>query len=140
MGQLHAAPEIMDILQYCGTSLIVPYMKSMEEDLIIPPTTDNDGESDAVSTKTTATLYPDAKLHLAYQMANSLAQLHGYQGGVIIHGDVQLGQWLLQDNDKLVLGDFNLAKVLSYNTHSHHYCKTKQGRGFGNVSERHICV
>lgn len=58
---------------------------------------------------------PETKLQVALEIAESLAELHGFAGGVIVHGDVQLGQWLQQEstNGRLVLGDFNLAKVLS---------------------------
>lgn len=75
------------------------------------------------------------KLELALEMAASIADLHGFSGGVIVHSDIQLRQWLQQSppDGKLILGDFNLAQV-SWDDEKESYCKFKRGRGLGNVS------
>jgi serine/threonine protein kinase len=80
-------------------------------------------------------LPPATKLRYALEMAESLADLHGHGAGVIVHGDVHLGQWLsVSPDDSLVLNDFNLAKVLSWDSTKGEYCKVRRGRGNGNVS------
>lgn len=84
---------------------------------------------------------PMEKATMALQMAESLAVLHGHG---IVHNDVQLSQWLRirkrdssssdNNNDQLVLGDFNSARILEWNVKDNTYCKYSTGTVFGNVS------
>jgi len=77
---------------------------------------------------------PIEKLELALSMAESLAVLQGYEGGLIVHDDVQLCQWLRTRDGKLVLGDFNRAEIMDWNEEKGEYCKYNNGLGYGNVS------
>jgi hypothetical protein len=98
------------------------------------------------------------KLGIALEMAESLADLHGYRcvcvqynvaflsihllilpfsaasEGIIVHDDVQLCQWLRSYDNKLLLGDFNRAEVMEWNEKNNSYCKYKNGYVYGNVS------
>jgi hypothetical protein len=76
---------------------------------------------------------PGEKLHMALEMAESLALLHGYEGGAISHNDVQLSQWLRSKRDRLVLGDFHSSRMLSWNHQRQAYCPYSTGTVFGNV-------
>jgi thiamine kinase-like enzyme len=44
---------------------------------------------------------------MAVEMAESIAILHGFKDGVIVHNDIQLRQWLRTREGRLKLGDFN---------------------------------
>ena len=48
--------------------------------------------------------------------------------------DIQLCQWLRNDQGKLKLGDFNRARVLAWNDEKQEYCTYSTGKCYGNVS------
>ncbi len=63
------------------------------------------------------------KLHYARQMAQALAEMHGYHGGVIVHDDVHPDQWLIsRDKKRIVLNDMNNAVILQWSRPHHKYC------------------
>merc|ERR1740117_2246057 len=72
------------------------------------------------------------KLNMAIRMAESIADLHGFVDGVIVHDDVQLCQWLQTMDGTLKLGDFNRAEVMEYNYQKKEYCKYNNGDCYGN--------
>lgn len=127
MEQLSASNRIMNMYSHCGTSLVVEYMPYSLEDLMTLAAVSN----------VEKTMSSHLKLRVALEMAESLADLHGFGKGVVVHGDLQEGQWLHESlHGRLVLGDFNLAKILFYSSNEKEYCKTKNGRGLGSVSLR----
>ena len=137
MASLSQSPYIVNIYGYCGTSTIQEYMSGGQiSDRIIPGylynqkanTNTNEysetagfmeqSELDEIQTDD---VYPmnqmdmnlTEKLHLAVDMASSIAELHGQPHGPICHGDIHPGQWLLNRYGQVKLNDFNMAKVLS---------------------------
>jgi hypothetical protein len=72
-------------------------------------------------------LNPMRKLEYALQMAESIAVLNNFEGGVIVHDDVQLPQWLLVEDGKggtrLKLNDFNRMEVMYFDEENHEYCR-----------------
>ena len=65
-----------------------------------------------------------------------LLQQHGYPGGVIVHGDIQLSQFLYtNDKSKVKLNDFNRAEFMLWDDENGEYCRYTNGRGHGNVSD-----
>ncbi|KAI2488633.1 protein kinase [Fragilaria crotonensis] len=75
---------------------------------------------------------PLEKLEFGLAMAESLAVLHSYVGGLIVHDDVQLCQWLRTRDGRLVLGDFNRAQIMDWNEKKGEYCLYNNGYAFGN--------
>lgn len=131
MEQLSSSPRIMDMYSLCGTSLTVKSMPVNVEKEIVPP-----GEWEDGNEPRNQHLRPTTKLQMALEMAESLGDLHGFKRGIIVHGDVQLGQWLRESaNGTLVLGDFNLARPLGWDERKKQYCTYKVGRGHGSVSQ-----
>jgi serine/threonine protein kinase len=55
-------------------------------------------------------------------MAESLQDLHEYEGGVIVHSDVDVEQWLLAPDKTLKLNDFNNAYVTQWDRKKKAYC------------------
>ena len=136
MEQLSDSKYVINMHGHCGTSLavepiayeveeyIVPqgYMKQeelMDEEQLMPQ-----NEYDGVE-----------KLEMALGMAESIAVMHGFEGGVIVHNDVQPCQWLRTKLGQLVLGDFNRAEIMEWNDEKQEYCKYNIGYAYGNVSQ-----
>jgi len=65
---------------------------------------------------------PAGKLQLSLTMAESLAEMHGYVGGVIAHHDISFEQWLWDAAGNLKLNDFNKAKLPPWNVETEEYC------------------
>jgi serine/threonine protein kinase len=77
-------------------------------------------------------LTAEEKLDMALEMAESIADLHGFEGGVIVHGDIYVDQWLRARNGKIKLNDFNLGHILDWNPIEQDYCKFDGGK-FGEA-------
>jgi len=75
---------------------------------------------------------PDEKLVLALKMAEAIADLHGFKDGVIVHGDIQLCQYLINRDGQLKLNDFNRAEVMLWDTKKQDYCRFRSGLVYGN--------
>jgi hypothetical protein len=98
MERLTSSERIVDMYGHCGTSIFAEHMKEDVTPGIVP----GSGymlQKDLDKLETTD-VYPMnnltlvEKLDMALVMAESLADIHGYKGGVIVHGDVHPDQWL----------------------------------------------
>jgi serine/threonine protein kinase len=65
-------------------------------------------------------------------MAEAIADLHGFKDGVIVHGDIQLCQYLINRDGQLKLNDFNRAEVMLWDTKKQDYCRFRSGLVYGN--------
>lgn len=63
------------------------------------------------------------KLTLSLRMAEAIADLHGFEDGVIVHSDIFSEQFLFDENNQIYLTDFNRADFLEYNKDTNGYCK-----------------
>jgi hypothetical protein len=137
MERLTAYSQIISIYGYCGTSVVVEPVPYEVEEYIIPGSgyrkvNDQQHGRSALSMNRFSA---KEKLHMALEMAESIAVLHGFSGGVIVHDDIQLQQWLRAENGQLKLGDFNRAAILDWDWKEQKYCKYSNGEAFGNVSK-----
>jgi hypothetical protein len=137
MERLTASPRIVDIYGHCGTSLAAEYMLDMTLELV-PGTSildpDRGRMAQAGLDKLQETdVHPlnnwtvGEKIELALTMAESLADLHGFAGGAIVHGDVHPDQWLrsvstTSSAGQMKLNDFNNGMILEYSAKNHSYC------------------
>ena len=135
MERLTGSPKIVDIYGHCGSSVMVESLPHEVEEKIVPGggwiQQEKLHDKEDVDIQNNFTV-PE-KLYLALEMAESIAVLHGYKEGVIVHDDIQLCQWLRNEDGNLKLGDFNRARVLAWNDEKQEYCKYDNGRGYGNV-------
>lgn len=132
MERLTAYEHIISLYAYCGTSIITEAIPHEVEEYIVPGSGYRRVQDAYRRSENDYT--PEEKLDLAQQMAESIAVLHGYEGGVIVHGDIQLQQWLRTADGRLKLGDFNRASILDWDARRNLYCKFSTGVAFGNVS------
>jgi len=133
MEKLTGSPRITNIYGYCSTSVSSEFVSQELQDEVVPGEGFTFGRHDfdlKTDSQPRNNFTSNDKLLMALQMAESIADLHGFPGGVIVHDDIQLCQWLNKSNDKdggmttsLVLGDFNRARIMRWNEASREYCK-----------------
>eukprot|EP00980_Cylindrotheca_fusiformis_P012565 scaffold3084_cov144-Cylindrotheca_fusiformis.AAC.13 len=133
MERMTHSPRIVDIFGHCGTAVRVEAIPYEVEEVIVP-----DGNikqeklHDEYDVQPQNSYTATEKLEIALDMAESLADLHGFEDGIIVHDDVQLCQWLRKKDGTLKLGDFNRAEIMDYNVEKNEYCKYVNGECFGN--------
>jgi serine/threonine protein kinase len=124
MERLTHSPRIVDIYGHCSTTIISEPMPSDVSDDIIP----GDGSAKQADLDKLDDVYPQnnltatQKLEMSLEMAEGLADIHGFEGGVIMHGDIHLEQFLWSKNGRLVLNDFNNAEILDWDEENQRYC------------------
>jgi serine/threonine protein kinase len=139
MERLTVSPRIVDIYGHCGTAIRVEAIPFEMENVIVPGEgyiSSEEEEEEKMKPDVTSKnkFTPTEKLEIALSMAKSIADLHGFSDGLIIHDDVQLCQWLKKKDGAVVLGDFNRAEIPEFNQEKGKYCKYRNGQGFGSVS------
>jgi len=137
MESMTKSPRIMDLYGHCGFSTMVEVVPIEFEEVIVPG--EGYQDPDTVEQRNKNGLRPyndftsDEKLGYALEMAESLADLHGFELGVIVHDDVQPCQWLhTPDRKMLKLGDFNRATIMQWDMVKNEYCKFNNGPAFAN--------
>lgn len=139
MERLTSSPRIINMYGHCGTSITVePISYELEQYAVPKGYMKKETLGDTFDVKPQNDFDPIEKLGLALEMAETLAILHGYEGGVIVHDDVQLCQWLRTKKGTLVLGDFNRAEIMNWDNEKETYCTYNNGYAYGNVST-HPC-
>jgi serine/threonine protein kinase len=127
--RLTSSPRIYNIYTMCGLGLVSEFFVHGDiQQLIIP----NWGAHPKDGYDPQNTLPSREKLVVAKQMADAVADLHGYKGGVMVHQDIQLSQFLWNNDKSMVkLNDFNRAEFMLYNEKEREYCKYYEGQGVG---------
>jgi len=70
---------------------------------------------------------------MALQMAQGIADLHGFRDGVIVHNDILYPQFLTDNKLNVYLTDFNRADIMFWNEEKKEHCKFFSGSAHGNV-------
>jgi len=127
MDLMKSSKYIVDIYGYCGVSVVVDFIQGQNiDELFIEEERENLDDLPVL-------LSPTEKLNMALEMAEALSELHGFKGGVIVHGDMQYCQYLLDKDNHVILSDFNRAEPLLWDEDNQQYCKFQGGHGAGNV-------
>ena len=131
LERLSPSPRILDIYGACGTTVLVEAMASDLHTKIIRGTgfasQKKLDELDDVHPLNDFT--PSEKLQISLDMAESLADLHGYEGGPIIHADTHIEQWLIAPDGSIQLNDFNNAREPLWNAQKREYCEARSSYG-----------
>jgi serine/threonine protein kinase len=128
MERLTASPRITDIYGFCGTTSILEQLPHEVNEIVQA----GSGRANQTLLDRLDNVYPQndltpyEKVVVARDMAESLADLHGFTDGVIVHGDNHIDQFLADSNGLLKLGDFNLATILEWNDKKGEYCKRER--------------
>lgn len=93
--QLRNEPNVVHLLGWCNSTIIVDYVSDQLEALVF------DREND---------LPVERALELALDAAKGVAQLHQITAGPIAHTDIQTRQFLINSQGVLLLNDFNRQK------------------------------
>ena len=133
-----SSPLTYDIYGFCGVSIVSEFFPHGDVEQMIVPGRGYMKKEDLHDEKELQPqnkLTGKQKLVIALNMARGVAALHGYKGGLIIHDDIQLSQFLLTaDKTAIKLNDFNRAEFPLYDEANNQYCTYKNGHGHGNVS------
>jgi serine/threonine protein kinase len=126
MERLTSSPRIVDLYGHCGTSILAEVMNHEVAADLVPNygygTNDYAGymKQAELDTYQTVDVHPmnnltlDRKLELAIVFAESIAEIHGFVGGVIIHGDIHPVQWLANTKGQVKLNDFSTYTLCIY--------------------------
>ena len=134
--RLTSKDSIVDIYGFCALSMLSETFEhgDIENDVIGYSHHRSGMHSPIMRTHNSFT--PSQKLKLALSMAEPLSHLHNYEGGIIVHDDLDLGQYLWTDETKtsVKLNDFNRAEFMLYDEENQEFCEYKNGKGGGYVS------
>jgi Protein tyrosine and serine/threonine kinase len=134
--KLNGNPRIVQSYGFCAMSIIGEAMVNGDlEKLAVPsgkprirkPLDDKDHL--VLGNNLTGT----QKLEISLEMAEAVRVLHSYPGGVIVHDDIQLPQFLFSSNSQLKLNDFNRAEIMLWNEKDQEYCRYRNEPGKGDV-------
>jgi serine/threonine protein kinase len=173
LERLSASPRIVDIWGYCGISSYVESMSIEVEDEIMVSSLW--GHPDKVhkllakkmkmikeQRQEQPKLKPSSikpqwisfnnltsvqRVDVAIEMAETVAAIHGFDGGVIVNGDLHTEQFLRNNNGQLKLNDFNNAILLDWSYDNQQYCQVvhdyegtfhalEEHEGYDTVDER----
>lgn len=126
-------PIFVDIYGFCGLSMMSEYMPYGDTEKVAQPVFER-GEPFELDERSAALndLLPGAKLTWALEMAEAVQFLHNYKDGVIVHDDIQLAQFLLQENGHLKINDFNRAEPMLFDVENQEYCRYRNNPGHGD--------
>eukprot|EP00537_Pseudo-nitzschia_pungens_P009714 CAMPEP_0172381672 /NCGR_PEP_ID=MMETSP1060-20121228/71072_1 /TAXON_ID=37318 /ORGANISM="Pseudo-nitzschia pungens, Strain cf. cingulata" /LENGTH=384 /DNA_ID=CAMNT_0013109459 /DNA_START=610 /DNA_END=1764 /DNA_ORIENTATION=+ len=138
--RLTSSNRIYNIYGACGVGIMSEYLFNGQiESIAIPeddiefPTWTNHADETDVPLICYNDLLAVTKLEISYYMAEALADLHGYSGGVIVHQDIKLDQFFFNNNmTGVVLNDFNRAEFMLWDEDEEKYCTYREGYGAGN--------
>eukprot|EP00553_Chaetoceros_curvisetus_P003144 CAMPEP_0204615674 /NCGR_PEP_ID=MMETSP0717-20131115/3110_1 /ASSEMBLY_ACC=CAM_ASM_000666 /TAXON_ID=230516 /ORGANISM="Chaetoceros curvisetus" /LENGTH=409 /DNA_ID=CAMNT_0051628673 /DNA_START=269 /DNA_END=1495 /DNA_ORIENTATION=- len=131
MERLTASPRIADIYGHCATSINSEFLPKEIEGMIIPTEGEGSDIKEGGDVEIFNDLTPSMRLDISLQMAESIADLHGFKDGVLVHDDVQLVQFLFTPDGRLKLNDFNRAEAMLFDEKDGSYCKYQNGKGGG---------
>ena len=125
---LTASPRITNIYGHCGFTTMQEVLPEEIETLLEPEgDRANQTELDIIQA-VDGKVHPKnnltamEKLDLALGMAEAVADIHGFKGGVLLHGDLHHAQFMKNRQGHVKLNDFNLGSILEWNDRDQKYC------------------
>ena len=118
MERLTSAPNIVDIYSFCGNSVLTEFVGSDMHKVLY-----HTGENGRITDEVTMTQLSDKeKLQLALDVTRGVAALHEVEGGPIVHADIADKQFLVDDNGRVKLNDFNRCRFMGHKTTTNEKC------------------
>jgi hypothetical protein len=138
MERLTASPRIVDIYGHCGVTVLTEFLP-VELDGYAVPFQSKTRQTNKINLQREKNyviplneINITQKLDITLQMAEAIADLHGFEDGVIVHDDIQLVQYLFSGENKIKLNDFNRGELMLYDEQKGAYCRYRNGPGGGD--------
>eukprot|EP00934_Nitzschia_sp_Nitz4_P004665 Nitzschia sp. Nitz4//scaffold378_size14206//2417//3976//NITZ4_008947-RA/size14206-processed-gene-0.11-mRNA-1//1//CDS//3329549687//4655//frame0 len=122
---LSRSPRIIDMYGYCGLNTIAEFMPYEAEDGLVNRLARHEVRKLRKRENRTRSLNNLSSLDVLdtlIRLAESVADVHGYEGGVIAHGDLNPEQWLMNANGEIKLNDFNNGFIMDWSYDNQAYC------------------
>lgn len=132
MERLTSSPRVALVHAHCGTSLVTEAFHGEVQKYVVPGSGYVRKLGDEAGVRPRNAFAVGEKLEMALSMAESLADLHGFEEGVMVHGDVQLCQWLKTKEGVMKLNDFNGAFLMRWDEEREEYCDYVKKYAHGN--------
>jgi hypothetical protein len=138
MERLTASPRIVDVFGHCAVSVMTEFFPKELDGLAVPWESRTrqrkfvEAQKEQKKTTPANKLTNESKLNIALQMAEAIADLHGFKDGVLIHDDIQLPQFLFTGKDNIKLNDFNRGEAMLFDEKKGEYCRYTNGAGGGD--------
>jgi len=138
MERLTASPRIVDVYGHCAVSVLTEFLPKELDGIAAPfesrrrQTRIVERQKEENDIKPINNLSIQEKLVISIQMAEAIADLHGFKDGVIVHDDIQLPQFLFSKEGKIKLNDFNRGEAMLFNEEKGEYCRYRNGAGGGD--------
>ena len=133
---LSSSSRAIDMYAHCSLSSIIEFAPTNMEDYIFPTKGFQPkkfvrrGDKDYVDSAIDDEPQPvndhismEEKLEIALEMAKCIAAMHGFEDGVIVNVDVQLGQFFRGRDGMVKIVDFNRAEPMLYDRETEQYCR-----------------
>ncbi len=138
MERLTASPRIVDVYGHCAASVLTEFLPKELDYVAVPYQSRtrqqqiHEKQKQEMKVKPVNNLTMTERLDVSIQMAETIADLHGFKDGVIVHDDIQLPQFLFAEDGNIKLNDFNRGEVMLFNEKKNEYCRYRNGRGGGD--------
>jgi serine/threonine protein kinase len=130
--RLSWSSRIINIYGFCGLSVINEAATKDLESVAVPGKgRPSEPLNDTLALDVRNNLTGTQKLEFALAMFEATSLLHAYPGGVMVHDDIQLTQFLIVDGS-LKLNDFNRAEIMLFNEKDQEYCRYRNDPGQGD--------
>jgi serine/threonine protein kinase len=124
-ANLQPHPRFVKIFSWCALSMFSEHMKNGDLVQYATPKFDRCDRFDV--SKKYSNLTVSTKLRWSLQMAEAIAVLHNNPGGVFVHNDIWLAQFLVSDDGQNIkINDFNLGEIMHWNQEKGEYCKYRR--------------
>lgn len=134
MELLTSSPRSPNIYGHCGMSSLTEFLPEDIEEAVLPtfgysPKRLLRGSRELdFDSELNDHLSPREKLEIALEISKCLAVMHGFEGGVIAHVDLQWPQFYRGNDGFIKLIDYNRAEPLLYDPEGEEYCRFRNGK------------
>jgi hypothetical protein len=123
LEHLSSSPHVVDIYGHCGTAILVEHMARDLHAIILGQGIDSQkrlASSIDGAPKTNFTV--SEKFRITLEMAEALADLHGFEGGPISNAGTHIDQWMMALDGSIKLYEFNSVFELKWDDEKQKYC------------------
>ena len=123
MERLTSSPNVVNIHGFCANTVMTELVDQDLATLIerqSDETADNESMDGGPTRRTQL-----GRLELALEAAKGVAALHAFSGGPIIHADLQATQFLVDNQGRIKLNDFNRCRFRPRSNATGELCKIK---------------